>query len=310
MVSLPLMARLLEAVRSDARLVLVGDPFQLASIEAGTVLADLVGPVDQTVGGGVLSGRVTVLRQMHRFGADSSIASLAESVRTGDADAALDVLRSGGNEVSWVVDTDAVAIDRVRAQVVETGLEVVDAARRGDAVAALRAAGTIKVLTGTRHGTLGLYDWTDRIAADVERRSPERRRSGRWSVGRPVIVTANDRVNRVANGDVGVVVDVDGQMMVAFLEPDGVRRLAPSRLDQAETWWAMTIHKSQGSEFDHAVVVLPEARSPVLTRELLYTAVTRAKHRLTVISSEASLRAAIDRPVARASGLRDRLWPT
>jgi exodeoxyribonuclease V alpha subunit len=194
--------------------------------------------------------------------------------------------------------------------VVEAGVEVVAAARAGDPVAALQAALAVKVLTGTRHGPLGLYDWTDRIMAEVQRRSPERRRTGRWYVGRPVIVVANDPVNRVANGDVGVVVDVGGQMTVVFSDPEGVRSLSPSRLDQVETWWAMTIHKSQGSEFDHAVVALPEAGSPVLTRELLYTGVTRAKHRLTVIGSEASLRAAIDRPVARASGLRDRLWPT
>ncbi len=101
----------------------------------------------------------------------------------------------------------------------------------------------------------------------------------------------------------------DGVMEVALAAGDDVRYLAPSRLDGVETWWAMTIHKSQGSEFAHAVVSLPDQRSPILSRELLYTAVTRARDRLTVIGTEAALRAAIDRPLARASGLHERLWP-
>jgi len=110
----------------------------------------------------------------------------------------------------------------------------------------------------------------------------------------------------VSNGDVGVTV-VHERPQVAFPAGDGVRVLDPSRLDRIETWWAMTIHKSQGSEFDHVVVVLPPPPSPILTRELLYTAVTRARSRVTILASEAAIRAAIDRPVSRASGLADRL---
>jgi exodeoxyribonuclease V alpha subunit len=124
------------------------------------------------------------------------------------------------------------------------------------------------------------------------------------------MVTSNDQLNGVFNGDVGVVTTNHGETVVAFMTGDGLRYLAPSRLDQVETWWAMTIHKSQGSEFPHAVVSLPPPTSPILTRELLYTAVTRAKEQVTVVSSEASLRTAIERPVARASGLRGRLWPS
>ena len=122
-------------------------------------------------------------------------------------------------------------------------------------------------------------------------------------------MTGNDRVNRVANGDVGVVVSTAGGMEVALLSEGGVRMLAPSTLDRVESWWAMTIHKSQGSEFPSAVVSLPPAGSPILTRELLYTAVTRARDQLTVVGSETSIRSAVDRPVARASGLGARLWP-
>jgi len=106
------------------------------------------------------------------------------------------------------------------------------------------------------------------------------------------------------------VATVSGEPMVAFTGTDGLRYLAPSRLGDVETWWAMTIHKSQGSEFPHAVVSLPRSTSPVLTRQLLYTAVTRAKEQVTLVGSEAAIRAAIGRPVARASGLRARLWPS
>jgi len=128
-----------------------------------------------------------------------------------------------------------------------------------------------------------------------------------------LMVTANDYLNDVFNGDVGVVVRVAGvggrpaRPQVAFDGVDGARLIDPTRLDRLETQWAMTIHKSQGSEFDHVVVALPEPPSPILTRELLYTAVTRAKRAVTVIASEAAVRAAVGRPVARASGLTARL---
>ncbi len=132
---------------------------------------------------------------------------------------------------------------------------------------------------------------------------------GRWYVGRPIIVTRNDYPNRLVNGDVGLVVAGAERPVVAFATGDGIRELAVSQLDEIETWWAMTIHKSQGSEFRQVVITLPPAPSPILTRELLYTAVTRAKERVTVVASEASLRAAIARPVARASGLGVALHP-
>ncbi|HEY7916871.1 MAG TPA: exodeoxyribonuclease V subunit alpha [Acidimicrobiales bacterium] len=325
MVSLPLMAKLLDAVRPDAQLVLVGDPFQLASIEAGTVMADLVGPgadagpgedtdpagEAEPASGSPLAGRVTLLRRMHRFAEGSGIAALAEAIRAGEADVALDLLAGGSPDAHWVRDDDAEGLDRVRRSVAVAGVEMASAAMGGDAAAALDGAHRIKVLAATRRGPLGVYDWSDRMAAAVADALPGVSRSRAWYAGRPVMVTANDPVNDVFNGDVGVVVaTVSGEPMVAFTGVDGLRYLAPSRLGDVETWWAMTIHKSQGSEFPHAVVSLPRSASPVLTRELLYTAVTRAKEQVTLVGSEASIRAAIGRPVARASGLRARLWPS
>jgi exodeoxyribonuclease V alpha subunit len=242
------MAKLLDAVRPDAQLVLVGDPFQLASIEAGTVMADLVGPGDDPgqSGGSPLSGRVTVLRRMHRFTEGSGIAAVAEAVRVGDADTAVDLLTAGGPDAIWVRDDDLDGLDQVRGSVEAAAIEVASAALAGDAPGALTAAQRIKVLAATRRGPLGLYDWSDRIEAAVAAAVPALSRSRSWHDGRPIIVTANDQVNGVFNGDVGVVTTHDGEPAVAFPGAGGLRYLAPSRLDQVETWWAMTIHKSQG----------------------------------------------------------------
>ena len=336
MVALPLMARLLDAVRPDAQLVLVGDPYQLASVEAGTVLGDVVGPTvssgaspTDTAGTGPatpdaasspaatavaasspLRHNLAVLRRAHRFARDSGIARLAEAVRVGDADAALELLADGGDDLRWVRHDDAAGVAEVEHLVVDAGVESVTAALAGFGGAGLEAAGQVKVLAATRHQPFGVFDWSDRIEAAVAARVPELTHTRRWYVGRPVIITANDPLNRVANGDVGLVVNAEDGVAVAMSSGEGLRLIPPSRLDRVDTWWAMTIHKSQGSEFEHAVVSLPAGDSPVLTRELIYTAVTRARRQLTVVSSESSLRAAISRPVARASGLRDRLWPS
>ena len=322
MVALPLMARLLDAVRPEARLVLVGDPFQLASVEAGTVLGDVVGPaldpdvgpaLDPDVGPALdpspLAGHVSVLRRTRRFADESGIAALADAIRLGDADTALEVLDGSHPDTSWVGDHDVAGLAELERLVVDAGVEVVMAALAGLAGTGLEAANRVKVLAATRHRQLGLYDWSDRIESAIARRVPELQRNRRWYVGRPVMVTANEALNRIANGDVGLVVAHGDGLAVVFPVGDDMRYVPPSRLDRIETWWAMTIHKSQGSEFPHAVVSLPPADSPILTRELLYTAVTRAQERVTVVGSEQSLRAAIERPIARASGLRDRLWP-
>jgi exodeoxyribonuclease V alpha subunit len=315
MVSLPLLARLLDAVRHDARLVLVGDPNQLVSVDAGTVMADVVGPApdtDASVGAsttGPLAGRVTVLQRTHRFGSDSPIAALAAAIRVGDEDRTLHLLAGDEASVRWVTDTDEAGRADLLAGLVERGVEVVRAASAGDGEAALAAAQQVKVLAAVRRHELGVWDWSDRIEQAVLDAVPEVTRTARWYVGRPIIVTANDPLAQVANGDVGVLVEHEGTRAVALPTGDGLRLLPSSRLSAVDTWWAMTIHKSQGSELPHAVVSLPTLDSPVLTRELLYTAVTRAREQVTVVGSEAAVVAALRRPVARASGLRDRLWP-
>lgn len=310
MVSLPLMARLLDAIRPDAALVLVGDPYQLASIEAGAVLGEIVGSAAARAAGGPLAAGVTMLDQVHRFASDSPIALLADAIHSGDSERALELLRDDQtHELVWVDGDDVAGVERLQEEAGAAAVEVVGAAQTGKADAGLKHLADLKVLCATRQGPLGSYLWSDRIEAIAARLMPDAGIGRRDYVGRPVIVTSNDYFNRLFNGDVGLVVAGADRPVVAFADASGIRELAMSQIGDVETWWAMTIHKSQGSEFRRVIVTLPPPPSPILTRELLYTAVTRAKEQVTLVATESALRAAIDRPVARASGLGPKLWP-
>ena len=187
---------------------------------------------------------------------------------------------------------------------------VVEAARAGAAHDAIAALGAFRILCAHRRGAQGVAAWTARIegwlAAAIAGFDPD----GPAYVGRPLLVTQNDYELRLYNGDTGVVVQTGSRPRQRGLR---ARRAScsssrPTRLGAIETAFAMTIHKSQGSQFDTAVVLLPAATSRILTRELLYTAATRARTRLVLVGTEETIRAAVSRPVARASGLRDRLW--
>ena len=305
MVSLSQMARLLEAVRPQARLVLVGDPGQLTSIEAGAVLGDIVGPADD----GPPSAGIVVLSHVHRFG--GAIGAVAEAVRRGDADAAVQALSTSPDEVTWLPvdpETDS-ALAPVHDGAVGAARAVIEAAREGDAHRALEALASFRVLCAHRRGPYGVATWTDRIerwlANEVEGFGAE----GRWYVGRPLLVTENDYGLRLYNGDTGVVVaTASGRVSAAFERRGELIEFSPTRLAAVDSVYAMTVHKSQGSQFAAAAVLLPDPTSQILTRELLYTAVTRARERLILVGSEEAVRAAVARPVARASGLRWRLW--
>lgn len=307
MVDLPLLAHLLDAVRPGARIVFVGDPDQLASVGAGTVLADLVGS-ETPDGGGPLDGAITTLDRVHRFGRESGIAALAEAIRTGAVDHTLQLLDGSRPDLRLVHPDDTVALTT---ELVDAGIASVEAARSGRIADALTASAQIKVLSAQHRGSNGRFEWSHRIEAAVHAHVAEPVRHGAWYAGRPVLVTRNDRLNRVFNGDTGVTVAADGRLLVALADEGdetGVRLVPPARLAEADSWWAMTIHKSQGSEFPHVVIALPTGSgSPVLTRELLYTAVTRARDRVTIVATPDVVAAAVQRPVVRASGLGPRL---
>lgn len=336
MVSLTHMARLLEALRPTTRLILVGDPDQLVSIDAGAVLADLVAEdattdvtgtstLTRSATGTITSTDVSAetpplsarpvavarLRTSHRFG--QTIGALAEALRVGDADTVIEALASGATdaEVTWVADPDPTTY--LQPLLTRHAMAVLRAAQQGDGPGALDLLGQHRLLCAHREGPWGVRTWN----RQVERWLSEESGEGLYDpmyVGRPLLVTANDYATGVFNGDAGVVVATrwpDGRPgRVALIRgTSGDQTFGTSRLGDLETMHAMTVHKAQGSQAHEVTVLLPPEDSPLLTRELFYTAVTRARSRVRVVGSEAAVRAAVARRVQRASGLRQRLSP-
>jgi len=301
MVSLTLMSRLLEAVRDDARLILVGDPDQLTSVEAGAVLGDVVARPAAAAG-------VVRLATTWRFG--GAIAELAGAVRGGDGDAVLAVLRHSSPEVDFVerVVTAGAGLadgDGLRRDVVSAAAELTAAARAGHIDSALDLLDRHRLLCAHREGPYGVARWSEQVERWLSAAMEGYAAEGAWYRGRPLLVTVNDYDVRLFNGDTGVVVD-GGQAGVQAAFGRGTERVLmhPSRLPSVQTVHAMTIHRSQGSQFERVSVLLPPAESPLLTRELFYTAITRATHFVRVLGTEDAVRAAVARPVVRGSGLR------
>ncbi len=361
MVSLTMMSRLIEALRPSCRLILVGDPNQLSSIEVGAVLGDLVqraapaGVVPLTADrpparadlesltgeeqhAAVTTG-VVRLTVPHRYG--GRIEELAEAIRLGLPDKVLTLLQSADDDTASAhappgdtasadpppedlasgASPDGVAPGRIeyvdldiassrselptfRADVVDAGQALIAAARAGRAQDALNALGEHRVLCAHREGLYGVAHWSKQVQDWLSDAVDGYASDGLWYIGRPLLVTSNDYQLRLFNGDTGVIVHHDGQPRAAFVRDGRLELLAPSRLGDVQTVHAMSIHRSQGSQFDKVSIVLPPEGSPLLTRELLYTAVTRAKLLVRIVGTEAAVRAAVGRPIVRASGLR------
>jgi exodeoxyribonuclease V alpha subunit len=337
MVDLALMAKLLRALKAEARLVLLGDKDQLASVEAGAVLGDICGdapgfspafaarvggivgevvPAGSGSGDSPLRDGVVLLRHSRRFAAESGIARLAAAVNRGDGDGAVSALASGRADVAWRPHAGPRAIrDALSAAALDGFAAYLEAVRAGaPAGTVMQAFDAFRILCAHRDGPAGV-DAANRIVEDVlasHRLIRPLGPSGPWYVGRPVMVTRNDHVLRVYNGDVGIVLPDPRdptRVVVAFPGPDGGSRvISPARLPSHETVYAMTVHKSQGSEFDRVVLLLPSQPTRVVTRELLYTGLTRARQRVEVWGSEPVVRAGVAARVERSSGLRDALW--
>jgi exodeoxyribonuclease V alpha subunit len=308
MVSLVQMARVLEALRDDTRLILVGDPGQLASVEAGAVLADVVNGFE---GQPAVVPLTTPYRTLQDDGlAGTELDDLATDLRVGDTEAVVTRLTSGSSVVRLVDPADEAAMSGVLARITAAARAVTLRAHEFDESGAdelLRLLDDHRLLCAHREGPFGVGGWNRQVQRLVEL-DTGLQYFDEWYPGRPVLITANDAGLEVSNGDLGVTVRMpDDRLRVlvrAGLEP---RLFAPTRLSGVETVYAMTVHKSQGSEARAVTVILPPADSRLLTRELFYTAVTRAKAEVTVVGTEAELRAAMERQVQRASGLADRL---
>ncbi|MGH8125996.1 MAG: exodeoxyribonuclease V subunit alpha [Rhodanobacteraceae bacterium] len=294
MVDLPLMAKLAEAVRDDAMLVLLGDPGQLSAVEAGDVLGALVEAACEAP----LSHCHTHLTQSRRFDEYGALGRLANAIAAGDADTALAEL-AGNDDMQLVAN-----LGRPVEHALAAYLEITGAP---DAGAALRSARRFRVLTALRHGLAGNLALNRAIEQRLKRRAGVRADAPWWR-GRLVLVTANRAEPGLFNGDVGVAwPDADGDMKVWFEGADAApRAISTAALPPHEGAFALTVHKAQGSEFERvALVTGPD--SAVLTRELLYTGVTRARSAIALYSTPDVLRTGIARRTQRWNGLADRL---
>jgi len=365
MIDLEMMACVLAALPPGARLILLGDKDQLASVEAGAVLGDLCRDADsgyyseqtrdwlEQVSGQslaqadlqtgdsqqhALAQQTAMLRHSHRFGAQSGIGELARAVNRCAAEPARELLRRGNFSdirsqrlsgpgdpafAALVLGSDtglpgyAAYLQVLAQQRPDAQVAAADPQWQAWARAVLQSFERFQLLCAVRRGDWGVEGVNQRVAALLQRRGLLRS-DQLWYEGRPVLVTRNDYSLGLMNGDIGIALRIrepallSGQaeteaLRVAFARNDGsgdIRFVLPSRLPEVETVFAMTVHKSQGSEFEHAALVLPEARNPVLTKELVYTAITRASRHFTLLESRPGVfEAAVQTPVRRISGL-------
>ena len=350
MVDVLMMDALFAALRPSARLIVLGDPDQLASVDTGYVLGDVARAAREAGGAhpdrhgpslaadyamlsggdaawfegnahaGALRDAVVRLRVSYRFGARPGIGRLASATQEGQADDVLAVLANAAHaDVAldpWPAPAGTAqggTVPRASAPTVHMAqlllhpllphVEAYLAAH--DPARALAALARFRLLCALREGDTGVSGLNSLVEQWLEARGLV---TGGWYDHRPVLITANDAGLRLFNGDVGVTLSVNGVPMVHFPQPDGtVRSLPPSRLPAHETAWAMTVHKSQGSEFDHVRLVLPVTDNRLVTRELLYTGITRAKESVSIVGSADLVRLAVQRSVVRASGLTARL---
>jgi exodeoxyribonuclease V alpha subunit len=329
MVDLALMARLARAVPPHARLILLGDKDQLASVEAGAVLGDvcntggtrgvssgwaewvrrasgevLLASGDGAEAGGVGDAIVDLVTS-HRYDARSGIGRLAQAINAGRVETALATLAEGDGVSLVEPERRGELAPEIRRRIVE---RYAAALQEPDARLRLLALEGFRVLCAHRHGPFGV-DATNALVEGHLAGQGLPASPGLPPPGTPLLITRNDHALRLYNGDVGLVAERDGELQVLFRASGGGDRwLSLARLPAHETAFAMTVHKSQGSEFDEVVVLLPEQPSPVVTRELLYTAVTRARSTVRLHGTRDALRQAIERRTQRSSGLRDLLW--
>ena len=328
MIDLTMMSRLIDALPPHARVIFLGDRDQLASVEAGAVLGDIctyaslgytaeraeelarltgcsLAAESQSLAA-ALRDSLCLLQKSYRFGSDSGIGQLAAAVNRGDRHA-----------TSAVFDGNFSDIEKKSLQTGEEYQAMLDDALLGyqhfltsvqqqhTPAQVIAAFGEYQLLCALREGPFGVSGLNDRLEQLLaQKRKITRTPHSRWYEGRPVMISRNDSALGLFNGDIGIALDRGQGLRVWFLMPDGsVKSVQPSRLPEHETAWAMTVHKSQGSEFNHAALILPTQLSPVITRELIYTAITRARQRLSLYTDERVLVQAIATRTERRSGL-------
>lgn len=333
MVDLPMMARLIDALPGHARVIFLGDRDQLASVEAGAVLGDIchyasagypqaraqelstlvnypvpAGTNEQAV---ALRAGLCLLRKSYRFDESSGIGQLAAAVNAGDIQALDAVLHHEYPDIYYHPLAKESDYALLLEDVIAGFTDYLTLLRKSVTPAkALEIFGRYQLLCALRDGPFGVSGLNERIAALLMSRGLiERPASGqRWYHGRPIMIARNDSALGLFNGDIGVALRAEAGLRVFFPLADGtIKSVPPGRLPEHETVWAMTVHKSQGSEFDHVALVLPDRFTPLMTRELVYTAITRARHKLSLYADRQILAKAIATRTARRSGLAQML---
>ena len=328
MVDLALMTKLTSALPSKAKLILLGDNNQLASVEAGAVLADICGStleqyytqefvekieglyrqkleirtIETNKSG--IKDCIVRLQKSYRFESQKGIGALSQFVNSGEADHAIDVLQSDQYpDVTWHDLTDHILPDILH----EFG-KISDSKNIAELFNQFER---FRILCALREGPFGVKAINAQVEQFIKRKN-NIKQNELWYAGQPILITENDYSLNLFNGDLGIVFpndDNDNELRVFFPGPDGaLRKLRPFRLPVYEIAYAITVHKSQGSEFDKVIMILPDKDSPILSRELLYTGITRAAKQVEVWSNEQVFRAAVSRKTKRTSGLRDAVW--
>ncbi|WP_137938473.1 exodeoxyribonuclease V subunit alpha [Chitinivorax sp. B] len=323
MIDLALMAKMVDALPPHARLILLGDKDQLASVEAGAVFGDicslrtydsmtcqqLAALADVTIEADVvpasrIGNSVMLLQHSYRFDGSSGIGELARLANQGDVLGTITLLQSNRfSDIKWHESSIAQFASRLETRIREgyaAYWQTIQTGQGADVV--LAAFNRFRLLAATRDGEAGVNQ-LNRITEQVLRGSP----ANGWYAGRPIMINSNDYNLKLFNGDVGITLESPTGLRVWFEAEGGFRSFTPARLPPHDTAFCMTVHKSQGSEFDQIALVLPDAPLPVLTRNLIYTGITRAKQHAEIWGVGASLRSAIEHAPMRASGLTDRL---
>ncbi|MCF8069984.1 MAG: exodeoxyribonuclease V subunit alpha [Desulfobacterales bacterium] len=344
MVDLALMSKLFSAIPENSKIILAGDKDQLSSVESGSVLGDicdrqhthnfsksyrtvireitgykLAASEEYVQSASRLSDNIVVLDKSYRFTADSGIGEFGKHVNRGDVNSALDLL----NDPAYPdIEFKELASPQHLAQLVsEKTLQYFNTqvvADRG-----LKRFFTLfdrfKILCTLKNGPFGIHAINDLVEDNLVKKNiisfSNEYASGHWYIGKPVMIKSNNYALGLFNGDIGIIMaddtTTDRNILTAWFQSgpsQNPRRFPLYQLPDHDIAYAMTIHKSQGSEFDDIVIILPEKDTPFLTRELIYTAITRARKTVTIWGSEKALSGAISRTIQRASGLRDSLW--
>ena len=334
MVDLALLSKLAQAVPPTARLILLGDKDQLASVEAGAVLGDLCDtgkvhgysqnfcdalkkiagadvacPAEGMDGFGIRDSIVQLLRS-YRFGAVSGIGEVSRAVNEGDGVRAMDLMKSGAyRDIQWKELPRPEALPAVLKDRIIEGFSAY--LRETDPAKAFDLFNRFRILCALREGPHGVH-YMNLLVEQILKDEGLIKQDGRWYPGRPVMIIRNDYNLRLFNGDVGITLPdpkLGNELRVFFPAPDGsMRTFPPLRLPDHETVCAMTVHKSQGSEFGQMLFLMPDRSGPVLTRELVYTAITRARAKVEVWGKEEVFKGAVSQRIERISGLRKALW--